>query len=146
MNERRACEHLKQRFEQAGFRIADNVDYAAHGLRFDLDGFDAAAGVGYEYITAEAGDGWDVDEAVIAKLADLQQRGELHVLVVDEDDAPDAASLDRAVDQFLADLKDRGVTPDGGKKPATKTETKAKAGAKPPPTPKAARKPKPKKS
>jgi hypothetical protein len=130
MDERKACERLKQRFEEAGFRIAENVDYAEHGLRFDLDGYDAGAKVGYEYVTDEAGDGWDVDEAVIAQLGELRTSGALFVLVVDEDEAPDAPALDRAIDEFLAELRSRGVVP-GAKGPTA-----------PPPVPKAAKAPK----
>lgn len=131
MEERKASERLKQRFEQAGFRIAESVDFNEHGLRFDLDGFDAGAKVGYEYVTDEAGDGWDVDDAVIAKLDDLRKSGGLHILVIDEDEAPDLASLDRLADEFLADLKARGVGPGAGT-----------TGSKPPPVPKAAKAPK----
>ncbi|MEZ4360459.1 MAG: hypothetical protein R3B48_09775 [Kofleriaceae bacterium] len=125
MDERTACAHLKQRFERAGFRVREHVDFNSHGLRFDLDGFDAEAGVGYEYCTAEAGDGWDVDEAVIAKLTELRASGELSILVVDEGDAPELPALDAAIDEFLAEVAAR-------KAPA----------AKPPPVPKAAKAPK----
>lgn len=130
MEERKACAHLRQRFEAAGFRIEENVDYAEHGLRFDLDGFDAGAKVGYEYVTVEAGDGWDVDEAVIAKLTELRQSGGLHVLVIEEAEAPELADLDRLAEEFFAELGSRGVGP-GAPKPAS-----------PPPPPKAAKAPK----
>lgn len=136
MEERKASEHLKRRFEQAGFRIAESVDFNEHGLRFDLDGYDADAKVGYEYVTDEAGDGWDVDEAVIGKLTELRQSGGLHILVIDENEAKDVASLDRLADEFLADLKERGVGP-GAK--AAKADA---GGTKPPPLPKAAKAPK----
>ncbi len=138
MEERKASERLKQRFEQAGFRIAESVDFKEHGLHFDLDGFDAAAKVGYEYVTDEAGDGWDVDEAVVGKLTDLGKSGQLSILVIDEDEAPDEASLDRLADEFLADLKERGIGP-AGAKPA---EAASPGGAAPPPLPKAAKAPK----
>ena len=135
MEERKASERLKHRFEQAGFRIAESVDFNEHGLRFDLDGFDAEAKVGYEYVTDEAGDGWDVDDDVVAKLTDLRKSGALHVLVIDEEEAPDEASLDRAIDEFLGDLKARGIGPagagTGGQAPAST------GGTKPPPIPKA---------
>lgn len=101
MDERAACAQLKRRFEAAGFRIKENQTFDEDGIRFDIDGFDPSRRVGYEYVTDEAGDGWDVDGDVIAALAERRQRGELHVLVVDEDDAPDAASLDHAIDEFL---------------------------------------------
>jgi hypothetical protein len=141
MEERKATERLKQRFEQAGFRIAEGVDFKEHGLRFDLDGFDAAAKVGYEYVTDEAGDGWDVDDAVVATLTDLRKSGALSILVIDEDEAPDEASLDRLADEFLADLKARGVGPAGAAAPAP-APAAASGGTTPPPIPRAAKAPK----
>jgi hypothetical protein len=104
VEERAACAQLKRRFEAAGFRIKENLAFDEDGVRFDIDGFDAERRVGYEYVTRESGDGWDVDDDVIAALAERRQRGELHVLVVDEDDAPDAAALDAVIDEFLKTL------------------------------------------
>jgi hypothetical protein len=111
VEERSACAQLKRRFEAAGFHIKENQRFDEDGMWFEIDGFDAARRVGYEYLTKEAGDGWDVDGNVIARLAERHQRGELHVLVIDESDAPDAAALDRAIDAFLGDLKAGGVLP-----------------------------------
>src|SRR5262245_36315794 len=85
-----------------------------------MDGFDAERRVGYEYVTAEAGDGWDVDGEVIAALADRRRRGEIHVLIIDEEDAPDAASLDHAIDEFLA-----GLPPRAAEAPAAPAEAHA---------------------
>lgn len=130
MEERKASELLKRRFEAAGFRITESFDFGAHGLRFDLDGFDAEAKVGYEYVTDEAGDGWDVDDDVIAKLTALRQSGELSILVIDEDEAKDEATLGRLADEFLAELKERGIGP-GSKEPAATSS----GGTKPPPIP-----------
>ena len=70
MDERKACTRLKQRFEAAGFAIAENRMFEEPGIRFEIDGFDAKRRVGYEYLTGEAGDGWDVDGDVIAALLD----------------------------------------------------------------------------
>lgn len=104
VEERAACAQLKRRFEAAGFRIKENQTFDEDGVWFEIDGFDAERRVGYEYLTEEAGDSWDVDGRVIAELAERRKRGELHVLVVDEADAPDAATLDRAIDEFLRSL------------------------------------------
>ena len=109
MEERAACALLKQRFEAAGFTIEDNRLFDEDGVRFEIDGFDAQHRVGYEYLTEEAGDSWDVDESVIAALEERRKRGELYVLIVREADAPDAGSLGRATDLFLTELRDRGV-------------------------------------
>lgn len=125
MEERKAAALLKRRFEAAGFKITENVALVEGGVRFEVDGLDADRRVGYEYVTAEAGDSWDVDGDVIAELAALRQRGELSILVVTEDDAPDEASLGRSADAFLAEIK---------------PETTKAAKSKPPKTP--AKKPK----
>jgi hypothetical protein len=133
MDERKACDHLKRRFEAAGFKIAENVDLDEDGIRFAVDGFDAERRVGYEYVTAEAGDGWDVDETVKATLADRHAKGDLHILVIDEAAAPDAKAIDRQVDAFLATLKPAGAAkpakkpaPPAKKKPAAKAARKVK--------------------
>lgn len=109
MEERAACALLKQRFEAAGFEIAENRMFDEDGVRFEIDGFDAAHRVGYEYVTSEAGDSWDVDAGVIAALAERRKRGELHVLIVDEADAPDATTLGKLADAFLSELVTAGV-------------------------------------
>lgn len=112
VEERTACAQLKRRFEAAGFQIEENQLFDEDGVRFEIDGFDAKRRVGYEYVTGEAGDGWDVDAGVIAALAERKQRGELHVLIIDEADAPDAATLDTAIDEFLKTLPDGGADSD----------------------------------
>jgi hypothetical protein len=124
MEERKAAAFLKQRFEAAGFTITENVSLDENGLRFEVDGFDAQRRVGYEYVTSEAGDSWDVDGDVIAELAKRRQRGELSILVVTEDDAPDEASLGRAADAFLAEQKPGKAKPP--KTPARKSKKSAK--------------------
>jgi hypothetical protein len=114
MEERKACEALKRRFEQAGFHIEENRAFDEDGVSFEMDGFDPASRVGYEYVTAESGDGWDVDGDVIAALDARRQKGELYILVVDEAKAPDEAAIGREADAFLAQLRSRGVGPGGG--------------------------------
>jgi hypothetical protein len=108
MTESEACALLKARFEKAGYAIAENVPFDEDGIRFDIDGFDAGKRVGYEYITDEAGDTWDVDGDVIAALDARRAAGELFVLVVAEASAPDAKALGRAADEFLATLANGG--------------------------------------
>ena len=102
MDERNACALLKQRFEAAGFKIEENRPFEEEGIAFELDGFDPAARVGYEYISSEAGDSWDVDADVQAALEARRKKGEVHILFVDE---ADAAQLEERADAFLAGLK-----------------------------------------
>jgi hypothetical protein len=131
---------LKQRFEAVGFHIKENQTFDEDGVRFDIDGFDAARRVGYEYVTSEAGDGWDVDDDVIAALEERRSRGELYVLVVDEADAPDQAALDEAIDDFLEELRDRGAMPQAAA-PALPAKPSSGASSQPAPKPAAKNKP-----
>jgi hypothetical protein len=124
MEERAACALLRARFEAAGFHIEENQVFDEAGIKFEIDGFDAERRVGYEYLTGEAGDGWDVGDDVIAELEVRKQRGELFVLIVDEREAPDAEALGERADAFLDELRAREVIPEveppRGKKGATK--------------------------
>jgi hypothetical protein len=117
MDERNACALLKQRFEAAGFKIEENRPFEEEGVAFEIDGFDPEARVGYEYISAEAGDSWDVDGDVQAALEARRKKGEVHILFVDE---ADAAELGARADAFLAALKKPAK-----KKPAAKKKEPA---------------------
>ena len=117
MDERNACALLKQRFEAAGFKIEENRPFEEEGIAFEIDGFDPEARVGYEYISAEAGDSWDVDGDVQAALEARRKKGEVHILFVDE---ADAAELGARADAFLAALKKPAK-----KKPAAKKKEPA---------------------
>jgi hypothetical protein len=150
MEERKACALLRSRFEAAGFRIQENRPFEEAGVRFDIDGFDPQHRVGYEYVTAEAGDGWDVDADVIAALHGRMQRGELYVLVVDETKAPDEPAIDALIEAFFAELRRRQVLPVTGvpaKEPAGKGPAAGRkpagTAAKPPPPPPPKPRPKP---
>ena len=102
MDERTACALLKQRFEAAGYNIVENRPFEENGISFEIDGYDAEARVGYEYISAEAGDSWDVDGSVVAAMDERHKKGEIHILFVDE---ADAAEIEERADKFLASLK-----------------------------------------
>ena len=129
MQERVACAQLKARFEAAGFHIAENVMFDEDGVRFEMDGYDAEARVGYEYVTDEAGDSWDVDATVQAALAARRKNGELFVLVVTEADAPDAAALNERADAFLAELPRRSAAKPRAKRAAAPKKKPASARA-----------------
>jgi hypothetical protein len=126
MDERNACALLKQRFEAAGFHIEENRPFDEAGVQFEIDGFDPEARVGYEYISSEAGDGWDVDATVVAALEARRKKGEVHVLFVDE---ADAARLGELADAFLASLAPKPKKP--AAKPKKAAAPKAKPKAKP---------------
>jgi hypothetical protein len=121
MTERDACALLKTRFEAAGYEITENHPFDEDGIHFEIDGFDPQARVGYEYISDEAGDTWDVDDKVVAALAAKLREGTLSVLVIGENEAPTVDVLARAADAFLASLKKPAAKPKkkvAAKKPA----------------------------
>jgi hypothetical protein len=127
MTERDACALLKARFEQAGYAIAENITLDDQGVHFEIDGYDADKRVGYEYVTEEAGDSWDVDGDVIDALNAARRAGELFVLVVNEADAPDAKLLGKAADAFIASLVEKPAKKPAPKKPAPKKPAKKKS-------------------
>jgi hypothetical protein len=108
MNERDGAALLKGVFEAAGLAIEDDYPFAEGDVRVSLDGFDPARRVGYEYITTEAGDREEVTPEVVAELEARMRRGELFVLLVDERDVTDEASLRFAAEGFLAALRKQG--------------------------------------
>jgi len=140
MDERTACAWLKSRFEAAGLQIEQNLWFEAAGVRFEIDGYDAGRRVGYEYVTQEAGDSWDVDADVIARLAALRDSDAYFILVVSETEAPDLATLQVKAEAFLAGLppvRDSSATarPKPAKaaiKPAAKKPAAKKPAAKKP--------------
>ena len=126
MDERNACALLKQRFEAAGFKIEENRPFEEEGVAFEIDGFDPEARVGYEYISAEAGDSWDVDGDVQAALEARRKKGEVHILFVDE---ADAAELGERADAFLAGLAKKKTKKPAAAKPKAPAAPKKKPAA-----------------
>lgn len=104
LTEAEGCALLKARFEAAGFHIAEHQRFTAHGVDVSLDGIDAAKGVGYEFITTEAGDRPEFTREVIATLEAAMGRGELRLLLVDEADV-DGDGLSFAAERFLERVK-----------------------------------------
>lgn len=148
MEERAACALLKARFEAAGYRIAENVSFDGAGVQFEIDGYDAARQVGYEYVSEEAGDSWDVGDEVVDALASSTA---YRVLIVTEAEAPDAVSLETKATAFLASLPPVRVMDDtldeeledeaDDEKPAAKPAAKKPAAKKPAAKKPAAKKP-----
>ena len=98
---------LLTRFTEAGFAIASDYHFHEGDIDVDLDGWDAAARVGYEYITREAGDDRQFDAATLALFEARMVKGELYVMLIDEHDAVTADALDAAARGFLAEVKER---------------------------------------
>lgn len=107
MTEAEGAALLKQLFEAAGYTIVERFTFDEEGVFAELDGWDAAARVGYEYITSEAGDRIEFTPAAIEQLEARMKNDELHVLLVDEHDVDGGAALAFAAEAFLRQLADR---------------------------------------
>jgi hypothetical protein len=105
MTESEGCALLTARFVRAGFAIARDVPFEIAGTTVHLDGWDAGARVGFEYITKEAGDDAEFTPDVMRAFEDKMRAGQLHVFLIDE--SADEATLGEAADAFLAELTAR---------------------------------------
>ena len=98
---------LQARFTEAGYAIVADFHFREGDIAVDLDGWDASARVGYEYITREADDHRQFDPATLARFEALMERGEIAVLLIDEVDAVTADALGDAANGFLCELAER---------------------------------------
>lgn len=108
MNERDGCKVLLRVFQEAGLRIEQNVRFAEGAVEINLDGFDAEKRIGFEYITTEAGDRSEMTPEVVEHLDRRMRSGELHVLLVDENDVVLEEDLVFAAKGFLEHLRKQG--------------------------------------
>jgi hypothetical protein len=108
MDETAGCAILKQRFTAAGLAIQERYRLQDRRLSIELDGYDPAQRVGYEYITTAAGDRDEITPAVVEELEERMARAELFVLLVDEVEATTEETLIHAADHFLMVLRMRG--------------------------------------
>ena len=92
---------LTEVFRAHGYAIAHDVPFDEGGVAFNVDGWDAAARVGFEYRTHDADDKRDLTDSEIGALGARIERGELLLLIVDEVRIPDAATLRDFAERFL---------------------------------------------
>ena len=107
MTESEGTALLFQRFTEAGYAIVPNFRFHEGDIDVDLDGWDATARVGYEYITREAGDDRQFDATTLACFEARMTKGELFVMLIDEHEALTAELLNGAARGFLAALAER---------------------------------------
>ena len=84
LTEREGCAVLAEVFAARGYSLTRDVRFDERGLRFDIDAWDAAARVGFEFRTHEAGDHIDLTDAELATLAARIEAGDLYVFVIDD--------------------------------------------------------------
>lgn len=102
---------LREEFVRAGLEIVEGAPLDVSGTVLSLDGYDPARRVGFEFVTAEAGDRKACGPEVVAALERMVEAGELFLLLVDEWDVEEEEDLLVAARRFLDALRSRGVLP-----------------------------------
>ena len=128
LSEAEGCDLLAKLFRARGYKIARNVRFHEYGVEFDVDGWDATARVGFEYLTSEDEDHDDLSLVEYQALMTEQRRGGLSVFIIDEVEPISAADLEEKANEFLDEVETARKTR-RAKRPAAKTNAK-KAGAK----------------
>ncbi len=109
--EAQGCALLYDVFTRRGFTIATNVGFAEGegdlAVAFEIDGWDAAERVGYEFLSRSEGDHDDLTPAELDRLGARMARDELHIFVVDETDFDSAHALEIYADAFLDEVMRR---------------------------------------
>lgn len=108
MDEATGCSLLREQFTQAGFQIHENYPLDEGAIRFNVDGFDPAQRVGYEYITTAAGDRIELTPEIIAALDARMARGAeagLFIFLIDELHVSGPEDLRRAAARFIERVK-----------------------------------------
>jgi len=152
LSETKACDLLARVFRDRGYEIVRNVPFREYGVSFHIDGWDAKARVGFEFLTSEDDDHDDLTLEEYQTLMAAQLRGELALFIMDEvepftpDDLRGAAEefLDQVAEAALAvrsrRRKTTGRKAGARKKVATKATGKKKAAKKKSRSPKKAAK------
>ena len=125
LSERDGVIALTRAFKERGYAIVNNVAFDEDGVVFDIDGWAAAARVGFEYRTSEADDKHDLTDDELGLLGARIERGELALLIVDDTRVPDDKSMREIATRFL-DLIEQGGRLSAKKKTTT---TKNKKGS-----------------
>lgn len=107
LSESEGCAVLRRVFSSRGYAIAEHAPFAEAGVACSLDGWDAAARVGYEYLTHQDADHLDFPPAVIAELEARMEAGELYVFLIDQVGEISADDLATAAGAFLDEVARR---------------------------------------
>ena len=105
LSEAAGCDLLAKVFRARGYTIARNLQFREYGVEFHVDGWDAKARVGFEYLTSEDEDHDDLSLVEYQALMDQQRRGELSLFVIDEVEPISAADLEEQANEFLDEVE-----------------------------------------
>ena len=101
LTETQGCDLLARLFRARGYSIARNLAFREYGVEFHIDGWDAKARVGFEFLTSEDEDHDDLSLDEYKTLTAAQQRGELALFIIDEVEPLSAAELRATANEFL---------------------------------------------
>ncbi len=136
LSEAAGCDLLAKVFRARGYTIARNLQFREYGVEFHVDGWDAKARVGFEYLSSEDDDHDDLSVVEYQALMEQQRRGELSLFVIDEVEPISAADLEEQANEFLDEVEAARAArrSAGGRKAAAKKGVKPakKAAAKKP--------------
>ena len=104
LSEAEGCELLARVFREHGYAVKRNVMFEEGGVRFRIDGWDAKARVGFEFLSSEAHDHDELTLGEFKRLMAAQQRGELAIFVIDESEQLTPPDLAAAAAEFLGEL------------------------------------------
>lgn len=126
LSEKDGVTALTRAFRDRGYDIENDVAFDEEGVVFDIDGWDAAARVGFEYRTSEADDKHDLTDDELGRLGARIERGELALLIIDDTRVPDAATMDDIARRFLDLIENEGHLPAAAAKKTKKKKQTAK--------------------
>ena len=104
LSETEGCNLLTRLFRARGYSIVRNVLFREYGVEFHIDGWDANARVGFEFLSSEDDDHDDLSLDEFKALTAAQQRGELSVFVIDEVEPVSVAALALEANEFLDEM------------------------------------------
>ncbi len=120
LSETKACDLLARLFRSRGYTIARNIPFREYGVSFHIDGWDAKARVGFEFLTSEDEDHDDLTLDEYKTLMAAQQRGELSLFVIDEVEPLSTADLTEMTEEFLDEMAQAVVARKAGRGRAKK--------------------------
>lgn len=104
VSETEGCDLLARLFRARGYAIARNLLFREYGVEFHVDGWDAKARVGFEFLSSEDEDHDDLTVSEYQTLAAAQQRGELALFIIDEVEPLSASDLALSANEFLDEV------------------------------------------
>jgi len=132
LSETKACDLLARLFRDRGYKVVRNIPFHEHGVSFHIDGWDAKARVGFEFLTSEDEDHDDLTLREYQTLMAAQQRGELALFILDEVEPLSAPDLTEMANDFLDEVEEAAAARKIGRKPAAKKPAAKKPVAKKP--------------